>query len=340
MKATWISEAEGKRVLFITTKNRDYIRNVQETELLRRYAARLDIIASDKKSYPARLVQVYGALLRKNLRDTDLVFAGFAPQLILPFFPRLRKKPVIEDFFISLYDTLVQDRKRFSPGSLPAGILKRLDRKALSLGDKVIVDTRAHADFFVRELGCDPGKTEVLYLQADTSVYHPMPVKKTPGDPFRVLYFGSILPLQGVDVILDAIRLWGEDPDTVFEVIGPLKAGAAPAQSNLTCIPWLSQEELAKHIARADLCLAGHFSAEIEKAKRTIPGKAYIYRAMEKPMILGDTPANHELFTENDSTFFSPVGSAEALKETIRKAREMLYSGKPAKNGIECGSRV
>ena len=52
------------------------------------------------------------------MKDYDLSFVGFAPQLVLPFFRRLRKKPVIEDFFISLYDTLVQDRKKFRSGSL------------------------------------------------------------------------------------------------------------------------------------------------------------------------------------------------------------------------------
>ena len=164
----------------------------------------------------------------------------------------------------------------------------------------------------------------MLYLEADTSIYRPMPAKKKAGSPFHVLYFGSILPLQGVDVVLDAIRLFRDDPSFTFEVIGPLKNGASPEQDNLTCIPWLSQEDLAEHIAAADLCLAGHFSATIDKAKRTIPGKAYIYRAMEKPMILGDTPANHELYTEDAVTFFTPLGNAQALSETIRKAQNTI----------------
>ena len=109
-----------------------------------------------------------------------------------------------------------------------------------------------------------------------------------------------------------------DEKGIVFEVIGPVPAEQIPAQENLTCIPWLSQEELAVHIAQADLCLAGHFSDTIGKAKRTIPGKAYIYRAMKKPMILGDTPANHELFTENEDIRFVPPGNPEALAQEIR----------------------
>ena len=55
----------------------------------------------------------------------------------------------------------------------------------------------------------------------------------------------------------------------------------------------------------------------IEKAARTIPGKAYIYRAMNKPMILGDTPANHELFSADQNTIFVPAGDARFLTNAI-----------------------
>ena len=317
-------QVAGKKVLFVSTKNLDYLRNVQEIALLRKHAAQVTVIASPASSYFSRLLTVCTSLLRTSVKGYDLVFTGFAPQLLLPWFRRLRKKPVIEDFFISLYDTFTQDRRLFKPDSLPGKLLLKLDRKTLALGNTVIADTRAHAEYFASGLGCDPEKIQVLYLEADTEIYHPMPVEKEPGAPFHVLYFGSILPLQGVDVVLGAIRLIGADPDYSFEVIGPLEEKDIPDQSNLACHPWLSQQELAAHIARADLCLAGHFSPTIDKAKRTIPGKAYIFRAMEKPMVLGDTPANHELYTADSRTFFSPPGDPAALAETIRRARDQL----------------
>ena len=69
----------------------------------------------------------------------------------------------------------------------------------------------------------------------------------------------------------------------------------------------------------ADLCLAGHFNKDIEKAKRTIPGKAYIYEAMNKPMILGDNEATRELYNESmKGIYFVEMGDAEALAERIK----------------------
>ena len=81
--------------------------------------------------------------------------------------------------------------------------------------------------------------------------------------------------------------------------------------------------EIAEKIAQADLCLGGHFNDSIMKAKRTIAGKTYIYRAMKKPMILGENAANHELFSSGDKdVYFVKMGDSAALAELILKIRD------------------
>ncbi len=310
-----------KTVLFITTKNLDYIRNSQEIRLIRERAASVKVIGSCKKSYLRRLLSVYGRLLLTGMKPYDLIFVGFAPQLVVPFFRRLRKRELAVDFFISMYDTLVWDRKKFKDGSFPVRLLKRLDEKTLALSDKVVADTKAHGAYFVKELGAAAEKLYTLYLEADASIYYPREQKKEGGfeERFVVLYFGSVLPLQGVPVILEAMERLRMREDIFFYMIGPLGEHAKkPNTSHVRYIPWLSQEALAEAIAGADLCLAGHFHGTIGKAKRTIPGKAYIYRAMEKPMVLGDNKANRELYREGDGrTHFVEMGNAEALADKI-----------------------
>ena len=142
-------------------------------------------------------------------------------------------------------------------------------------------------------------------------------------ETFVVLYFGSILPLQGVDVILQCARLMWQDQNIVFDLIGPVPQKERRLCADLLNVhftDWLPQKGLAERIAQADLCLAGHFNARISKACRTIPGKAYIYQAMGKPMILGDNPANHELFDENGKTvYYVRMGDAGSLAEKIRQ---------------------
>ena len=129
-----------------------------------------------------------------------------------------------------------------------------------------------------------------------------------------------MLPLQGYEIILEAFYALRDRPDYYFYFIGPLPDVLKKKVQDMTNIclqDWLMQEDLASHIAFCDLCIAGHFDARIEKASRTIPGKAYIYRAMNKPMILGDTPANHELFSADQNTIFVPAGDARFLTNAI-----------------------
>lgn len=330
MSADVWSLIDGKRVLFITTKSLDYIRNSQEIALLKSRASAVEVLGEKGGSYPLRLLKIYPKLLFKPLKDFDIIFIGFAPQLVLPFFGhRFRNKTVVIDFFISMYDTLVCDRQKFKPGSFIGRILHTFDRKTVAKADRLICDTNAHGEYFHEEFGVPTDKLSTLYLEADRSIYRPMPGAKPEifKNRFIVHYFGSILPLQGIETILEAARLLKDEKEILFDLVGPLPEELGAANRDLKSLlltPWLPQQQLAERIAAADLCLAGHFNAQISKASRTIPGKATIYEAMGKPMILGENPANHERFAPDDRHFFVPMGDAEALAAMVKELRRRL----------------
>lgn len=312
---------KDKKILFITTKNLDYIRNSQEIEMLKGYTDKLDIIGYTDKSYPKRLAKVYKDIILRDMSIYDVVFIGFAPQLILPMFNwKFKNNIVIIDFFISVYDTMVNDRKKIPKKSIPASLCKWLDKACIKSSKKVICDTNAHGDYFAEEFKVDRRKIKTMYLKADESLYYPRPQIKPDElkDKYVVLYFGSVLPLQGVEVIMDALKQLRYEEQIYFYFVGPIKDNIEKVYAdNIEYIQWLPQEELAEYISRADLCLAGHFNKEIGKARRTIPGKAYIYELMQKPMILGDNPATHELFEEDDSHFFVEMSNPQALYDKI-----------------------
>ena len=121
--------------------------------------------------------------------------------------------------------------------------------------------------------------------------------------------------------MLEAMNRLKDDPNFCFYFIGPIGQDIQkPQGKNIHYRHWLSQDELAQYIDFSDLCLAGHFNAKIQKAKRTIPGKAYLYHAVGKPMILGENLANHELFSEQEKgIYFVEMGSGEKLAEKIKK---------------------
>ena len=322
----------GKKVLYLTVKNRSYIRSYQYKKIIDEEAASAIFLFSEKGNILLRVIDLRLQLDRVDLRDIDVVILGFLPQLLIKEVTgRLQRAGrsdavMISDFFLSLWDTITLDRRYVSPDGLIGRKLKKMDEAACRVSQMVITDTKANADFAVREFGANPDKSYAMYLLPNKEVYNTDYLNakcnsKQPEtlsekvNPFKVLYFGTGLPLQGTDIIVDAAKkLQGNN--IIFTLIGKIR-GIEDKQSNVVVHKWLKQTELAQLIADSDLCLAGHFARDIDKADRTIPGKAYIYEMMNKPMILGDTRANRELFHEDNRHIFVGLGDSEELAEAI-----------------------
>lgn len=314
-------DIKGKKVLYVATKNSDYIRTSQEIEIVNELGKNVKIIAFSDKSYLTRILKVYAKLFTTNVEQYDVIMIGFMAQMVIPIFMwKFRGKCVITDFFISIYDTLVFDRKKIKDKSLVAKVCKWIDKLTIKKSTFILADTKTHGQYFVQELGAKADNIYVCYLKADSHIYYPRMVEKPEEyqDKYIVLYFGSILPVQGVDIVMETIRNMEAISDIHFIIIGPIGEKVEKANTdNVTYINWLPQEKLAEYIAFSDLCLAGHFSSTVNKAKRTIPGKAYIYQAMGKKMILGDSPANKELFRENQEILFVKMGCSKELQKKI-----------------------
>ena len=317
---------ENKKVLYITTKNIDYIRNIQIIKMLKEKYAEVEVIYSKRKNYYLRIIEVNLKMMLKNKTKYDIVFVGFLPQLIFSFLYKKKRKDQIYviDFIISLHNTLVFDRKKVSEGSTIAKLLKRIDTKIASKADIVVTDTKTQSKYFAKEFSIDSSKFKVIYLEANTKIYNKEAgkIELKNNDEYIVLWFGSVLPLQGVDIILKAAKLLEKNEKIKFYIIGNIKnlkinEGDYP---NINFITWTPDEMLAKYINSADLCLAGHFSNETERANREIPGKAFVYKAMGKKMILGRSDANLEVFEEDSNdVFYVERGDPEILAKKIEE---------------------
>lgn len=348
---------KNKKTIYITVKNADYIRTLQFGRLLKEYASAWFVVSSEKSNPLTRACDVKKKLKDVDLTSYDVVIVGFLPQLIWKYIkrklkfksnnraesssndnpaPSLNNKPVlVADFFLSLYDTIVLDRKYIGTSNPIAKCLRHMDRRVLKTADLVLTDTRADADFFAKEFSVT-SQMVPLYLEADRSIYKPnignddyfarkereyLKDEKS----FSVLYFGTGLPLQGIDIVIKAYLLLAEkyrDYDMHLTFIGGCDESLktkAEGFSFIEMISWLPQDKLSERISSADLCLAGHFSDDEGKANRTIPGKAFIYEAMNKKMILGDSIANHEVFKEDEYHHFVKRGDERALAAAIEE---------------------
>src|SRR5678816_3822256 len=112
---------------------------------------------------------------------------------------------LVVDPLVSRYDTKVGAWGTTAPGSLQADHNRRIDRAALRFADLVLCDTAAHAAYYQRHTRVPPERCAVVPVGFDDAVFRPLP--EPPAAPFRVAFYGSYLPLHGVDTIVAAARL-------------------------------------------------------------------------------------------------------------------------------------
>ena len=258
-----------------------------------------------------RLARAELRLLRRPRGRYDAVLVGYPGHFDLPAARRAaRGAPVLFNPLVSLADTLVSDRARFRAGSLPARALSLVDRRALRAADVVVADTEQHARFFA-ELA-DLERVEVCFVGAEERVFRPGP----PGAFTHALFVGKLIPLHGVETILEAARL---APELPFRVVGTgqLDGLLAKRPANVEWVPWVEYERLAGELHGAGAAL-GIFGTS-EKAARVIPNKAFQAIACATPLITADTPAARELLVDGESALLVPPGDAHALADALRR---------------------
>ncbi len=284
--------------------------------------ADVDTIVDEGGSYLVRTARILPRLLLHKNYNYDLVFAGFLGHLLVPVIRRRYTEPLLFDAFLSLYDTLCFDRKRFSPASLPGRTAFWLDQNGSRLADRVLLDTQAHASYFEEQFAIPSGKLAHLFVGCEEQIFEPRPASSA---GLNVLYYGSFLPLQGIDVIIRAAARLAGIPGLHFRIIGQgIASGQIKALAlqlglaNISFLPPVPLRRLPEEIAAADICLCGHFSA-IPKAARVIAGKTFQCIAMGKPVVVGENPANRELLTPDVDALFCAMNDPKSLAAAIRR---------------------
>ena len=309
------------RVLYFGTYERDYPRNAQVIACLR--AAGVEVIERHAPVWEGRehkFAAGAGSALRLAVAEAklaarrpeqefDVVIVGYPGHLDLPAARRTaRGRPVVLNPLVSLSDTLVDDRGRFRPGSLPARALARVDRAAFRAADLVVADTEAHAPLF-RSLGAR--RVEVCLVGAEERVFTP---GWTGGGPF--LFVGKLIPLHGLETIIEAARL---APELAVRVVGSgqLEPLLATRPANVESVPWVAYVRLPGELHAATAAL-GIFGTSA-KAARVIPNKAFQALACGTPLVTADTPAARELLADGVSALLVPAADPPALAAALRR---------------------
>ena len=307
--------SSSKRVLWWGRFDPDYSRN----RILRQAYASLGWQVVD--FYP--WFSPFGdseALLRRAAR-ADLVHVPcFRQRDIAAAYRHARRHrlPLLIDPLISAYDKQVFERGKFPQHSPQGQRLLREERRQFQSADSVLADTAEHARFFIETLGVAQEKVHVVYIGAEETLF--TPASHPPNNPIEVLFYGSFIPLQGPQVIIDAARLYqGQPVNWVLLGSGPLLDECkrkAQGLSNLAFENWLPYADLPQRIRRADILL-GVFGTT-PKAQRVIPNKVFQALACGKPVVTCRAPSYPlPIGASKEGVIFVAPGSPEELAAAV-----------------------
>jgi glycosyltransferase involved in cell wall biosynthesis len=263
---------------------------------------------------------------------------------------RARRRTLVLVAFISLYDTVVVDRGQVAPGSWKAKALRAMDRFAFTCADLVLVDTEQQGAYYAEICGLPPRKFQRSFVGHEFAEGEPAAESYRAGEKgFRVLFFGTYVPLHGIEAILEAAARLRAEADIGFTLIGAgqlygemrERAGQQGLDNIRFIDTWMGPAELKAQVVAADVCL-GIFG-ETAKAARVIPYKVFGALALRKPVVTRDSPAIRELLVDGKSALLCPAGDGRLLAAAIARLRnDPELAGRIAARGhavyLECGS--
>jgi len=286
-----------------------------------------------------RWLSAYPGLLLRYLRlpPHDAVVIGYLGHLdVLLLWPlaKLRGKPMIWDAFLSLYNTVVEDRCLVTRGHPLASLLFAWEWLACRAAATVVTDTAAHGRYFTETFGLAPEKIQRVFVGAEPDLFYPAPQESDQRDAqraFTLLFYGQFIPLHGIETIVRAAKLT-EGQGISWQLIGTGQQAAAIraliaelTPCNLSWESWVPYANLVHRIHAADTCL-GIFGTT-DKAQRVIPNKVFQIIAGGRPLITADTPAVRELLVPNPIVRLIPPGDPASLASAARAMADQLRSG-------------
>lgn len=272
-------------------------------------------------SYPS----LWSGYLRAPDHDAVVVpYLGHLDVLLLAPLAKLRRKPLVWDAFLSLYDTVVHDRGLLSPESTAARLLFMAEKLSCRAADILFLDTHAQARYFERTFRLKNGSVGRVFVGAEDLFFRPTPNSKSHGKhPFTVLFYGQFIPLHGIETIVKAALRAESVSETIrWVLVGrgqeAERVDAMIARSgsrSIERVAWVPYDRLPAWIHEADVGL-GIFGTT-GKAQRVIPNKIFQMIAAGIPIITADTPAIRELVRPSPFLRLIPPGDPNALAEAV-----------------------
>lgn len=253
----------------------------------------------------------------------DVVVVPYPGHLVVPWVRSVYSGPIVLDLFLSAYDTTVEDRRCFRRGSFAARILREIDRRACRAADLVLMDTPQHAAHVAQLIDQPAERTGwVPITDPDAPRIASEYRAPDPGGPLEVLFFGTGVPLHGLEHLVHAVQA---APGVHLTLAGGTAQQRDLAQRCLAdrlrlLDEFVARDRLARELEQCHL-VAGVFS-DHAKAQRVVPFKVVHGLAAGRPVLTADTPAVRHFLRPGGDCFVCPPADVGALARELMRLHE------------------
>src|SRR3546814_19655219 len=99
-------------------------------------------------------------------------YPGLVDVFVALAIARARRIPIVWDVFLSLSDTICEDRRLIAPGSLTGKLLKPPEKAALGAANVQFLDSTANARRIDHLFGFHTGRCGSVRVGADNAAHH------------------------------------------------------------------------------------------------------------------------------------------------------------------------
>lgn len=252
------------------------------------------------------------------------------------FWAKLLRKKIIVDFYVSVYDTVVLDRKWFKEGSFLAKLAIICDKLFLKMGNELLFLTDTERKHYLSLAGVSEQniRWRIVPIGVEERIKTNASFVKGEKETLNVCWWGTYIPLHGLDVLMKAAQIlkkenlpirwyfFGNDPKkgkTYLQMIQDL---------GIEDICFLSDEytfsngRLQQFLEEnCDIAL-GPFGSSL-KSRKVLSNKYLEACSMKCCVLTGQSEAVDEYFGKEKKSVFLSERTPQAVAEKILEIYHM-----------------
>lgn len=282
---------------------------------------------------------------RSLRRRYDLIYIHNMPDVLVlsALVPKIFGSKVILDLHDPMPE-LMTTIFNFGESSAAVRLIAQLEKMSMALADQVLtVNVACKRIFGLRS--CRPEKIEVIMNSPDEDVFpfrapsSDAFAKRGPTDPFVIMYHGSLVERNGLDLAVDAIAQVRQTiPRAELRIYGPATPFLDRVMENVNkrdlneSVRYLGPKRLEDLVPAIADCHIGVIPNHRNPfTEINTPTRIFEYLALGKPVVAPRTPGIQDYFDQRSLLFFESGNSedlAQQIKYAFSHADEMMQIAK------------